>query len=612
MCGIIGYIGDEQAAPILIEGLKRLEYRGYDSAGIAVRDHGEPIEIVKACGKLTVLSEKVESGKPVHGFCGIGHTRWATHGVPSEINSHPHVSSDGQVTLVHNGIIENNAEYKEKLMKEGYTFVSQTDTEVAANMLAYYYKQNGNDPERAISSVMHLVDGTFAFGIMFKDCPDVVYAARRDCPLNIGEADDGYYIASDVQAYITHTRNVYYLDDNEIAVIKRDGIRFMNIDLEPVSKERTEIKWDASLSEKGSYEHYMMKEIEEQPRAVRDTLEHYIQGREIHLEAVGLTDERLRSLERIYIIACGSAYHVAEVAKYEIEKVAGVPVETEVASEFRYRGRVLCKNSAVIIVSQSGETADSLAALRLAKESGVPVYSIVNVIDSTIARESDGVMYTYAGPEISVATTKAYSAQLAAIYLIAIKLACVRGMLNDEEYSELINEIMALPDMIQQCLGTKDRIRRFASSFAGISDAFFIGRGVDYALALEGSLKLKEVSYVHSEAYAAGELKHGTISLIEDGTLVVGIMTQDDLLPKIESNISEVKSRGAYILGVTAYGNYTVEKVSDFVVYIPKTHPMFTSSLAVVPLQLLSYYISVAKGKDVDKPRNLAKSVTVE
>lgn len=612
MCGIIGYIGDEQAAPILIEGLKRLEYRGYDSAGIAVRDGDGDIEIVKACGKLDILSEKTDSGNAVHGLCGIGHTRWATHGEPSERNSHPHVSCDGQVTLVHNGIVENNVEYREKLAAKGYTFVSDTDTEVAANMLAYYYKKNGNDPEKAISDTMYHVSGSYAFGIMFKDHPDVVYVARNQSPLAIGRSDDGFYIASDPHAVMAHTRSIYYIGDREIAVIKRDNIRFMNIDLEPTTIELVEEEWDASLSDKGGYEHFMIKEIEEQPRAVHDTLNYYIRKGDIDIASVGLTDECLSSLERIYIVACGSAYHVAEVAKYEIERVARVPVETEVASEFRYRNRVFAKNSAVIVVSQSGETADSIAALRLAKERGIPVYCIVNVMNSTVARESDGVMYTLAGPEISVATTKAYSAQLAAVYLIAIRLAYVKGELSGDRYRCLIDELMQLPEKIKTCLEKKQEIQHFASHMSGISDAFFMGRGVDYALALEGSLKLKEVSYVHSEACAAGELKHGTISLIEKGTLVVGIMTQEELLSKIQNNISEVKSRGAYVLGITNDGNDEVSEASDVVVYIPRTDPMFTTSLAVVPLQLLSYYVSVAKGKDVDKPRNLAKSVTVE
>ena len=612
MCGIIGYIGQEQAAPILLDGLCKLEYRGYDSAGIAVRNNGKKIEVIKSRGRLSLLSQKTNSGKAVKGTCGIGHTRWATHGEPSEINSHPHVSSDKEVTLVHNGIIENYAEQKEKLIKRGYKFVSQTDTEVAANMIAYYYQKYDKNPERAIAATMLRIHGSYAFGIMFKDCPDAVYAARKDSPLIVGASEDGYYVASDVPAILSHTRNVYYLDNMEIAVLKREGVTFLSVDLEEISKECVEIKWNAEAAEKGGYEHFMIKEIEEQPKAVSDTLNHYIKDGEIDLDEVGITDEQIKNIERIYIIACGSAFHVAEVAKYQLEKVARIPVETEVASEFRYRGRVLAKNSAVMIVSQSGETADSLAALRLAKDSGVPVYGIVNVVGSTIAREADGVMYTLAGPEISVATTKAYSAQLIAMYLLTVKFAYVRGEIDRESYDAYIKELETLPEKIIKSLENKDRIQSFAMRVSSVKDAFFIGRGVDYALALEGSLKLKEVSYVHSEAYAAGELKHGTISLIESGTLVIGLMTQEELLGKMVSNITEVRSRGAYVMGLTTYGNYTVEDVSDFTVYVPVTDPMFTSSLAVVPLQLLSYYVSVAKGQDVDKPRNLAKSVTVE
>lgn len=612
MCGIIGYIGQEQAAPILLDGLCKLEYRGYDSAGIAVRNNSKKIEVIKSRGRLSLLSQKTNSGKAVKGTCGIGHTRWATHGEPSEINSHPHVSSDKEVTLVHNGIIENYAEQKEKLIKRGYKFVSQTDTEVAANMIAYYYQKYDKNPERAIAATMLRIHGSYAFGIMFKDCPDAVYAARKDSPLIVGASEDGYYVASDVPAILSHTRNVYYLDNMEIAVLKRDGVTFLSVDLEEISKECVEIKWNAEAAEKGGYEHFMIKEIEEQPKAVSDTLNHYIKDGEIDLDEVGITDEQIKNIERIYIIACGSAFHVAEVAKYQLEKVARIPVETEVASEFRYRGRVLAKNSAVMIVSQSGETADSLAALRLAKDSGVPVYGIVNVVGSTIAREADGVMYTLAGPEISVATTKAYSAQLIAMYLLTVKFAYVRGEIDRESYDAYIKELETLPEKIIKSLENKDRIQSFAMRVSSVKDAFFIGRGVDYALALEGSLKLKEVSYVHSEAYAAGELKHGTISLIESGTLVIGLMTQEELLGKMVSNITEVRSRGAYVMGLTTYGNYTVEDVSDFTVYVPVTDPMFTSSLAVVPLQLLSYYVSVAKGQDVDKPRNLAKSVTVE
>ncbi len=612
MCGIIGYIGDEQAAPILIDGLSKLEYRGYDSAGIAVRNKDNDIEVVKACGKLVVLSKKIEDDEKVNGCSGIGHTRWATHGVPSEINSHPHVSSDGEVALVHNGIIENYIEYKEKLIAEGYSFKSETDSEVVANMLSYYYKECNKNPEVTISKVMHLIDGSYAFGIMFKDYPDAVYVAKNKSPLVIGKASDGFYAASDVSALISHTRSIYYLEDKEMAVLKRDEAKFLDIDLTPLNKACEEILWDVETAEKGGYDFFMLKEIEEQPKAVNDTLGRYIQNGEISLESVGITDEQIRSLERIYIIACGSAYHVAEIAKYEIERVAKIPVETEVASEFRYRNRVLAKNSAVIIVSQSGETADSIAALNFAKDAGVPVYGIVNVVGSAIARASDGVMYTVAGPEKSVATTKAYSAQLICVYLLAIKFAFVRGEISKSEYKEYITEIATLPEKIKTCFEDKEKIQTFANSISDIKEAFFIGRGVDYALALEGSLKLKEISYVHSDAYAAGELKHGTISLIEDGTPVIGIMTQQDLLSKTASNLKEVKSRGAYVVGLSLCDKTEIDEIADFKLYVPQTLPMFTSSLAVVPLQLLAYYVAIAKGKDVDKPRNLAKSVTVE
>ncbi len=612
MCGIIGYIGQKQAAPILIDGLQRLEYRGFDSAGVAVRDGAGDIEVIKSCGKLSVLSKKIDGGRNIVGSCGIGHTRWATHGEPSLQNSHPHVSCDGEVTLVHNGIIENYAEKKTMLTQKGYSFVSDTDTEVAANLIAYYYKKDGNDSTAAIAETMKAVRGSFAFGIMFKDDTDTVYAAAKDSPLIIGKADDGYYMASDVPAILSHTRNIYYLDNMQLAVIKCDKLSFFDADLSPISKECVEITWDAEAAEKGGYEHFLIKEIEEQPRAVSDTLNHYIRDGEIDLSGVGITDEQIKGLERIYIVACGSAYHVAEVARYGIERVAKIPVETEVASEFRYRHRVLAKNSIVVIISQSGETADSLAALRLAKESGVSTCAIVNVVGSSIAREADAVMYTLAGPEISVATTKAYSAQLAAIYLLKIKFAYVRRAIDRESYNEYISELLALPDKIKECLECKSKIEKFSQKLIQSDNIFFIGRGLDFAVALEGSLKLKEVTYIHSDAYPAGELKHGTISLIEKGTLVVGLMTQDSLLEKMASNIEEVRSRGAYVFGIANQGNTKADKISDFTVYIPNTDELFRPSLAVIPLQYLSYYLGILRGLDVDKPRNLAKSVTVE
>ena len=616
MCGIVGYIGKEQAAPILLAGLKKLEYRGYDSAGLAVRDEATgKIDVVKAKGRLHILEEKTDGGKSVPGSCGIGHTRWATHGEPSETNAHPHSTDDHSVALVHNGIIENYQELKEKLLKEGYQFHSATDTEVAVKLIDYYYKKTGN-PLEGIARAMLRVRGSYAFGILFKDYPDRMYAARKDSPLIAGKGATGNLIASDVPAILDQTRSVYYIGNMEIAELTEQELHFYNIDLEPLQKEPVEITWDAASAEKGGYAHFMIKEIHEQPKAVQDTISVYLkdkeEGKAISFAEAGLTDELLAGLERIYIVACGSAYHVGVAGKYVIESLSGIPVETDLASEFRYRNPRLMKNSLVIIVSQSGETADSLAALRLAKERGVPVLSIVNVLGSSIARESDYVLYTYAGPEISVATTKAYSAQLAVVYLLAVQCAMVQGAIGEERYEELTGELLALPDKIEKALENKERIQWFASKYANAKDIFFIGRGLDYAIGMEGSLKMKEISYIHSEAYAAGELKHGTISLIEEGTLVVGILTQPELYEKTISNMVETKSRGAYLMGLTSYGNYGVEDMVNFAVYVPKTDPLFAASVAVIPLQLFGYYVSAAKGLDVDKPRNLAKSVTVE
>lgn len=613
MCGIVGYIGKEAAAPILLEGLSKLEYRGYDSAGIAVRDRqtGE-IELVKAKGRLKILSEKTDGGRAMHGTIGIGHTRWATHGEPSEDNAHPHCSDDQAVVLVHNGIIENYLELKEKLRKAGYTFYSQTDTEVAVKLLDYYDKKVNGDHLEALSRTMLRIRGSYAFGVLFKDCADKLYAVRKDSPLIVGKSEDGSYIASDVPAILKYTRQVYYIGNMEIAVLEDSAIHFYNIDREEIQKEAVTIEWDAEAAEKGGFEHFMMKEIYEQPKVVGDTLHHYLKDGSIDFSEVGISDEKLRSLERIYIVACGSAYHVGVAAKYVFEGIAGIPVEVELASEFRYREPRLVKNSLVIIISQSGETADSLAALRLAKEKGVDTLGIVNVLGSSIAREADLVMYTLAGPEISVATTKAYSTQLMAVYLLAVQSAYVKEEITEEQYQTFLQELEAIPDKIQKILDDKERIQWFANKHANNKDIFFIGRGIDYAISMEGSLKLKEISYIHSEAYAAGELKHGTISLIEDGTLVIGVMTQEALFEKTLSNMVEVKSRGAYLMGVTSYGNYSIEDTAGFTVYVPKICNYFATSLAVVPLQLLAYYVSVAKGLDVDKPRNLAKSVTVE
>ena len=612
MCGIVGYVGTEQAAPILLAGLSKLEYRGYDSAGIAIRneDTGD-ITVVKAKGRLKILSEKTNEGHAVPGTCGIGHTRWATHGEPSENNAHPHCTDDKSVVLVHNGIIENYQELKDKLIKSGYAFYSQTDTEIAVKLVDYYYRKTGT-PLEAISRAMLRIRGSYAFGIMFHDHPGKIFAARKDSPLIIGKSQTGCLIASDVPAILDKTRNVYYIGNHEIAELSQDEIHFYNIDREEIQKEQVEIKWDAESAEKGGYEHFMLKEIHEQPRAVRDTIGAYVKDGKIDLSETGLTDEKLQEIERIYIVACGSAYHVGMVGKYVIEELADIPVEVDLASEFRYRNPKLVKNSLVVIVSQSGETADSLAALRLAKERKIPVLGIVNVVGSSIARESDYILYTYAGPEISVATTKAYSTQLIAMYLLAIHAAKVKDVISEERYAALIEELGTLPEKIQKTLDDKERIQWFASKYANAKDVFFIGRGIDYAISMEGSLKMKEISYIHSEAYAAGELKHGTISLIEDGILVVGVATQAALFEKTISNMVEVKSRGAYLMGLTTYGNYNIEDTADFAVYVPQTESFFATSLAIVPLQLMGYYVSVAKGLDVDKPRNLAKSVTVE
>ena len=612
MCGIVGYIGEQQAAPILLAGLSKLEYRGYDSAGICVRDESTGnVEVVKAKGRLRTLIEKTDDGHSVIGTSGIGHTRWATHGEPSENNAHPHCSDDKNVVLVHNGIIENFQELKEKLVKRGYTFYSETDTEVAVKLIDYYYKKT-ESPLTSIATAMLHIRGSYAFGVMFKDCPNKIFAARKDSPLIIGKSEHGTLIGSDVPAILDQTRNVYYIDNLEIAELTKDEIHFFNMDEEEIEKEMVQIKWDAEAAEKGGYEHFMLKEIHEQPRAVQDTIGAYVKDNAVDFSEIGLKDEELANIERVYIVGCGSAYHVSMAAKYVLEDMTQVPVEIDIASEFRYRNPILVKNSLVVIISQSGETADSLAALRLAKEKGVAVLGVVNVVGSSIARESDHTLYTYAGPEISVATTKAYSTQLIAMYLFAMRLAQVKGLLSEEDCAKMIAELNELPAKIQKILDDKERIQWFASKYANAKDMFFLGRGLDYAISLEGSLKMKEISYIHSEAYAAGELKHGTISLIEDNTLVVGVLTQSNLYEKTISNMVEVKSRGAYLMGLTTYGNYGIEDTADFSVYVPKTDPHFATSLAIIPLQLLGYYVSVAKGLDVDKPRNLAKSVTVE
>ena len=612
MCGIVGFTGDHQAAPVLLDGLSKLEYRGYDSAGIAVRDGDKDTEIIKEKGKLEVLINMTDSGKAVKGCCGIGHTRWATHGEPSALNAHPHATDDENVIAVHNGIIENYQELRGKLIKAGYTFRSQTDTEVAVKLIDYYYRKYGEGPVDSIARAMIRIRGSYALCVMFREYPGEIYTARKDSPMIIGIADGETYVASDVPAILKYTRNVYYIGNQEIAKLEKGAVTFYNIEREEITKELTEIKWNAEAAEKGGYEHFMLKEIHEQPKVIKDTINSVVKDGDIVLSEFGLTDEEVQALSQIYIVACGSAYHVGVAAQYVIEELTSIPVRVELASEFRYRKTPLNKNSLVIIISQSGETADSRAALTLAKEKGIKTLGIVNVVGSNIAREADSVFYTLAGPEISVATTKAYSTQLIASYLLAMQFAKVRGEISDERFAELLEELQTIPEKVAKILEDKERIQWFASKFANIKDAFFIGRGIDYAVSLEGSLKMKEISYIHSEAYAAGELKHGPISLIEDGTLVISVLTQQALFEKTVSNMVECKARGAYIMGLTSYGNYSVEDTADFTAYVPKTDPLFAASLAVVPLQLLGYYISVAKGLDVDKPRNLAKSVTVE
>ena len=612
MCGIVGFTGCHQAAPILLDGLSKLEYRGYDSAGIAVRDGEGETEVIKAKGRLKVLSEKTNDGESVPGTCGIGHTRWATHGEPSENNAHPHVSDDGNVVAVHNGIIENYQELKDKLLRKSYAFYSETDTEVAVKLVDYYYKKYEGTPVDAINHAMVRIRGSYALAIMFKDYPEEIYVARKDSPMILGVSDGESYVASDVPAILKYTRNVYYIGNLEMARVRKGEITFYNLDGEEIQKQMKTIEWDAEAAEKAGFEHFMMKEIHEQPKAVQDTLSSVVKDGQIDLSEIGLTDENIQDIDQIYIIACGSAYHVGMDAQYVFEDMVRVPVRVELASEFRYRNPILNPKALAIIISQSGETADSLAALRLCKENNIRTLGIVNVVGSSIAREADNVFYTLAGPEISVATTKAYSTQLIAAYVLAIQFAKVKGTISEEQYAAYIKELETLPDKIQRIIDDKERIQWFASKQANAKDVFFIGRGIDYAICLEGSLKMKEISYIHSEAYAAGELKHGTISLIEDGTLVIGILTQPALYEKTVSNMVECKSRGAYLMGLTTFGNYNIEDTADFTVYMPKTDPHFATSLAVIPLQLLGYYVSVAKGLDVDKPRNLAKSVTVE
>ena len=608
MCGIVGYIGNEQAAPILLDGLAKLEYRGYDSAGIAVYD-GTKVATLKSKGRLKVLSELSHDGATLPGTVGIGHTRWATHGSPSDVNAHPHFNKEESIVVVHNGIIENYLKLKKKLEKKGYEFISETDTEVIAHLLDYYYKGN---PLEAITKIMHRMEGSYALGIIFKDHPEELYAVRKDSPLIVGHTENGNIIASDVPAVLKYTRDVYFIENEEIVRMTDSTMEFFTVDEEPIEKESTRIDWDINAAEKGGFEHFMLKEMYEQPKAILDTFSPRIKGDDIVIEELKMSDDEIRAIKKIMIVACGSANHTGMTSKYIFEGLARIPVEVDLASEFRYRNPILEEGTLVIVVSQSGETADSLAALREAQARGAKVLGIVNVVGSSIAREADNVMYTWAGPEIAVATTKAYSSQLIALYLLAMKFAHARGTLDDAGLKEMLEDLQQLPEQVELLLNNKNKIQKFANRYLAAKDVFFIGRGIDYAISMEGSLKLKEISYIHSEAYAAGELKHGTISLIEEGTLVAAVLTQEDLYKKMISNMEEVRTRGAFVMAVTNEGNTDVERVADYVIYIPETNRYFANSLAIIPLQLFGYYVSVGRGCDVDKPRNLAKSVTVE
>ena len=618
MCGIVGFTGHREAAPILLEGLSMLEYRGYDSAGLAVRQGDAPTQVVKTTGKLKNLVERTAGGSTMPGCCGIGHTRWATHGQPNETNAHPHISANdmdemgSEVVGVHNGIIENYAEIKQKLLNNGYRFYSGTDTEVAIKLVDYYYRKYHIGPIDAINRMMVRVRGSYALALLFKDYPGEIYAARKDSPLVIGVGKDETFLASDVPALLQHTRDVYYIGNHQSARLLPGEAHFFDLNGDEIELPLTHVTWSAEAAQKGGYEHFMIKEIHEQPRAVLDTLNSIVKDGRVDLSGVGIFREQLEAIESVHIVACGSAWHVGMAAQYVIEDLCEVPVRVELASEFRYRKRLLGPGALVIVISQSGETADSLAALRAAKAMDVPTLAVVNVVGSSIAREADYVLYTLAGPEIAVATTKAYSAQLAALDAFATELAFVKGKVDEQKYAELLSELLTLPDKMAKALQDKERIQWFASRHANARDIFFIGRGLDYAICLEGSLKMKEISYIHSEAYAAGELKHGTISLVEDGTLIVGALTQKDVLEKTVSNMAECRARGAYLVGLAGESSQEVAAIVDFSVFVPETDPHFMASLAIIPLQLLAYYTSVSKGLDVDKPRNLAKSVTVE
>ena len=610
MCGIVGFIGKEQAAPILLDGLSRLEYRGYDSAGLAVYDAEKGLQVVKAKGRLQVLRDLTREGQEVPGLMGVGHTRWATHGAPNDVNSHPQVSQSGRMAVVHNGIIENYAKLKKFLESKGVQFVSETDTEVVAQLLDYYYKGDLLD---AVSKVLHRIQGAYALGIVCADEPDKLVAVRKDSPLILGLGQGFTMLASDVTALIRYTREVCYLDDGEMAVLTPEGAKVYNALVQPVEKETSHVDWEISAAEKGGYEHFMFKEIMEQPKAIRDPISPRLRDGKVVLDDVTITKEDLEDLDRLYVIACGSSYHVGMAAKYILERLLRIPVEVTLASEFRYCAPIVTKHTLALVISQSGETIDTLAAMREAKRLGARILSIVNVVGSTIARESDDVLYTWAGPEIAVATTKAYSTQLAVIYLLGLYFADRLGRVTVEEYSRLVEELRALPAKAEAILKDTEKIQYYASIYFNHNSVFYIGRNIDYAVGLEGSLKLKEISYIHSEAYAAGELKHGTISLIEDGTLVVALAGWNELFEKLMSNVKEVKARGADVIGIACENHKeALESLVDSAMTIPEVDPMFLPSLEVIPMQLFAYYVALMRGCDIDKPRNLAKSVTVE
>ena len=609
MCGIVGYVGSQQVAPILLDGLSKLEYRGYDSAGVAVYT-GEQLEVVKAKGRLEILRNMLDGGHNLKGTIGIGHTRWATHGQPSDVNSHPHISSSGRFAIVHNGIIENYMQLKNRLMEKGVTFASETDSEVIAHLIEYYY--NGDILDTVVM-LQNSLEGSYALGILCLDHPDEIIAMRKDSPLIVGLGEGENFIASDIPAILSYTRDIYHLEEKEIVVMRADEVKVYDTSKELVDKEVFHVDWDVSAAEKGGYEHFMIKEIMEQPKALTDTIKPRIQDGEVVLDDITLTKDQLEKVDKILIVACGSAYHTGIVAKYVVEGLTRKPVEVDLASEFRYRDPILTENTLVVIISQSGETADTLAALRYAKKQGARTLSIVNVVGSTIARESDDVIYTWAGPEIAVATTKAYSTQLAVIYLLGLRFAHLLGTVGEEEYAGMVAQLRQLPAKVEEILSDTEKIQYYASIYFNHDSVFYIGRNIDYAVGLEGSLKLKEISYIHSEAYAAGELKHGTISLIEDGTLVVALASWGDLFDKLMSNVKEVKARGADVVGITTRSHGAeLAKSVDSAIQIPDTHPMFLPSLEVVPMQLFAYYVALMRGCDIDKPRNLAKSVTVE